>query len=78
MMMIRAMAVLRDVQRFIIMEEFEDVGGGGRVDDGGGDELVHGFVGGGVGGVVEEAGAAGGDGAGEEGDADGALVRDGL
>jgi hypothetical protein len=68
------MAILRDIQRFIVVEEFEDVGGWGGVDNGRGDELVHGFVGGGVGRVVEEAGAAGGDGAGEEGDADGALV----
>lgn len=56
-----AVAVERDVEGFVVVEEFEDVGGWGRVDDGRCDELVHGFVGGGVGGVVEEAGAAGGD-----------------
>ena len=60
------------------MEEFEEVGGGWGVDDGGGDELVHCFVVGGVGGVVQEAGAAAVDGAGEEGDAEGFLVGDAL
>lgn len=72
------MAVLGDVEGFVVVEEFEDVGGRGSVDDGGGDELVHGFVGGGVGGVIEEAGAAGGDGAGEEGYADRTLLGDAL
>ncbi len=43
------------------MQEFEDVRGGGDVDDGRGDDLVHCFVVGWVRGVVKEAGAAGGD-----------------
>jgi hypothetical protein len=73
-----AMTILRYVEGFVIVQEFEDVGGWGRVDDGRGNELVHGFVGVGVGGVVQVAGAAGGDGAGEEGDADGALLGDAL
>lgn len=73
-----AMTVLRYVEGFVVVQEFEDVGGWGRVDDGRGDELVHGFVGAGVGGVVQQADAAGGDGAGEEGDADGALLGDAL
>lgn len=59
-------------------EEFQDVGGGRGVDDGAGDELVHGFVVGGFGGVVDEAGAGDVDGAGEEGHAQGFLVGDGL
>lgn len=69
-----AVAVLRDVERSVVVEEFEDVGGGRRVDDGGGDQLVHGFMRGRVRGVVEESGAAGGDTAGEEGYADGPLL----
>ena len=73
-----AVAVLRDVEGFVVVQEFEDVGGRGRVDDGTGDQLVHSFMGGGVGGVVEESGAAGRHGAGEEGNADGALLRDSL
>lgn len=72
------MAVEGDVKGFVVVEDAEDVGGGRGVDDGRGDQLVHGLVGGGVGGVVEQAGAAGGHGAGEEGDADGALLGDGL
>ena len=52
------MAVLRDVERFLGGgQEFEDDGRGRGVDDGGGDDLVHGFVVGGFGGVVDEAGA---------------------
>ena len=72
------MAVGRHVERLVVVQELEDVGGGRGVDDGGGDELVHGFVVGGVGGVVDEAGAAAVDGAGEEGHADGFLVGDSL
>ncbi len=58
------------------MEQLEDVRGGRRVDNGGGDELVHCFVVGGVGGVVDEAGAAAVDGTGEEGHAQRFLVGD--
>lgn len=74
-----AVAVGGDIQRFaVVSEEFEDVVGGRGVDDGGGDELVHRFVVGGFGGVVDEAGAAAVDGAGEEGHAQGFLVGDAL
>ena len=73
-----ALAVGGDVQGFVVVEEFEDVAWGRGVDDTGGNELVHCFVVGGVGGVVDEAGAAGVDCAGDEGHADGALVRDSL
>lgn len=72
------MPVGGEVEGFVAVEQLEHVAGGGRVHDGGGDQLVHGFVVGGVGGVVHEAGAAAGDGAGEEGHADGFLVRDAL
>lgn len=76
------MAVHGDIQRFVGvvggLEHFEDVGGGRGVDDGGGDELVHCFVVGGFGGVVDEAGAAAVDGAGEEGHAEGLLEGDTL
>lgn len=53
-----------DVEGFIIMEEFQNVSGGWRVDDGGGDELVHCFMVVGFAGVVNEAGAADVDAAG--------------
>lgn len=55
------MGVGGDVEGFVGVEELEDVGWRGDVDDGGGDDLVHGFVVGGVRGVVQEAGAAAGD-----------------
>ena len=73
-----ALAVRGDVERFVVVEKFEDVGRGRGVDYAGRDELIHGFVVGGVGGVVDEAGAAGIHCAGDEGHADGALVRDAL
>ena len=72
------MAVQRDVQRFIVVQEFDDVGGCRSVDDAGGDELVHCFVVGGVGGVVDETRAADVDAAAEEGHAEGFVVRDAL
>lgn len=71
-----ASAVRGDVQRFVVVEELEDVAGGWGVDDGGGDQLVHGFVVGGVGGIVDETRAAGVDGATEEREADGAPLGD--
>ena len=52
-----AVAVGGDVEGFVGVEQFEDVGGRRDVDDGGGDDLVHCFVVGGVGGVVQDAGA---------------------
>lgn len=52
------MPVLGDVERFVVVEEFEDVGGGRGRHNGGGDDLVHCFVVGVAVGVVEEAGAA--------------------
>ena len=73
------MAILWDVEGFLGgVEHFEDVGRGRRVDDGGGDELVHCFVVGGCGGVVDDAGAAAVDGAAKESHADGFLVGDAL
>lgn len=72
------MAVGGDVELLIVVKHADDVGGRRRVDDGGGDELVHGFVVGGFGGVVDEAGAADVDAAGEEGHAEGFVVRDAL
>ena len=67
--MVRAVAVGGDVEGFIVVEKLEDVAGWGRVDNGGGDHLIHGFVVRGFGGVMHEAGAAAVDGAGEEGHA---------
>ena len=60
------------------VSELKHVGGRAGVDDGSGDQLVHGLVVGRLGGVVHEAGAAAVDRAGEEGHADGLLVRDAL
>ena len=60
------------------MQHADDVAGHRGVDDGGGDELVHCFVVGGFGRVVDEAGAADVDAAGEEGHAQGFVVRDAL
>jgi len=71
-------AVLRDIEWFVVVEQFEDVGGSGRVDDGGRDELVHCFVVGGFGGVVHEACATDVDAAGQEGHAEGFVVGDAL
>ena len=71
-----ARAVGGDVERFVVVEELEDVAGWGGVDDGGGDELVHCFVVGWVGRVVHEARAAGVHCAAEEGHADGAPLGD--
>ena len=62
------MPVGRDVDGLVAaVQQFEDVAGRRAVHDGRRDELVHGFVVGGVGWVVDEAGAADVDGAGEEG-----------
>ena len=73
------MPVLRDVEGFLGgLQHLEHVRGGRRVDDRGADELVHCFVVRGFGRVVHDAGAAAVDGAGEEGHADGFLVRDAL
>lgn len=52
------LAVGRDVEGLVVVEHFEDVGGWWGGDDGRGDDLVHGFVVAGMGGVVDEAGAA--------------------
>ena len=68
------MAVCRDVEGLVVVQEFEDVGGRAGVDNGGGDELVHGLVVGGLRGVVDEAGAAAVHSTGEEGHANGFLV----
>lgn len=73
-----AVAVGGHVERLVVVQEFEHVGWRGDVDDGGGDDLVHGLVVGGFGWVVDEPGAAAVDGAGEEGHADGFLVGDAL
>lgn len=67
--MVASMTVGGYIQRLVVVEKLEHVGWGRRVDDRGGDELVHGFVIGGLGGVMDEAGAAAIDGAGEEGHA---------
>ena len=72
------MAVGGDVEGLVVVQQFDEVGGRGAVDDGGGDELVHCFVVRGFGRVVHEACAAAVDGAGEEGHADGFLVGDAL
>ena len=74
----RALSVGGDVKWFVVVEEFEDVGWWRGVDYRGRDELVHCFVVRGVRRVVNETRAAGVDGAGDEGHADGALVRDAL
>ena len=74
----RSLPVRGDVERFVVVEKLQDVGGGRGVDDRRRNKLVHGFVVGGVRRVVDEAGAAGVNCAGDEGHADGALVRDAL
>jgi hypothetical protein len=78
MLGVGTVTILGDIEGFVVVEKFEEVGGGWGVDDGRGDELIHGFVGRGVRGIVEETGAAGGDGAGEEGYSDGSLLGDAL
>ena len=76
--MVRAVTVGGDIERLVVVQHLEHVGWRRGVDDGGGDELVHGLVVGGLGRVVHEAGTAAVDGAGEEGHADGFLVGDAL
>ena len=71
-------AVGGDVERFVVVEELEDVVRRRGVDDGAGDELVHRLEVGGVGRVVHETRAACVHGAGEECEADVALSRDAL
>lgn len=65
-----ARAVGGDVQWFIAVEQFQDVGRRWGVDDGGGNELVHSLVVGRVRGIMDEAGTARVDGTGEERHAD--------
>lgn len=73
------MAVERDVEGLLLLlEKFEDVGGGWCVDNTGADELIHCFVIGGVGGIVDEAGAARVDASAKESHADAAIVGDAL
>lgn len=72
------MPVLRDVERLVVVQQFDDVVGRRRVDDRAADELVHGFVVARFAGVVHEARAADVYAAGEEGHADGLVVRDAL
>lgn len=52
------MAVSRDVERFVIVEKLKDIGGGRCIHDRGGDDLVHCFVVGWFGRIMNEAGAA--------------------
>lgn len=74
----RARAVGGDIERFVVVEKFEDVRGRWSIDHGRGDELVHCLMVGRVGRVVNETSAAGVDGSRQEGEADGALFRDAL
>ena len=69
------MPVERYVQGLVIVEELEHVGRRAGVDDAGGDELIHCLMIGGLGRVVDEAGAAAVDGAREKCHANGFLVR---
>ena len=63
------MPVLRDVERLVVVQQFDHVAGRRGVDDGGADELVHRLVVAGFAGVVHEACAADVHAAGEEGHA---------
>lgn len=72
------MPILWNVEGAVVVQEAEDVAVGGPVDDRGRDDLVHGLVVLGFGRVVHQAGAAAVDGAGEEGHAEGFVVRDAL
>lgn len=74
-----SLAVGRDVESLVAaVQQLHDVGWRGGVDDGGGDDLVHGFVVGWMGRIVDEAGAAAVDGTGEEGHSDAFLMGDSL
>lgn len=72
------MPVLRDVQGFVGVQEFDDIGWSGCVDDARGDELIHGLVVVEFRGVVHEAGAAGVYTAREKGHAERFVVGDAL
>ena len=60
------------------MKHLDHVAWGWSADDRGGDDLIHSLVVGWVGRVVDEAGSAGVDRAGEESHTNGALVGDAL
>ena len=72
------MSVLRDIQGAIIVEEAQCITPRRAVDDGCRNDLVHSFVVLGARRVVDEACAAAVDCAGEEGHAEGFVVRDAL
>lgn len=73
------MAVRGHVERFIaVVKELDNVRWGRGVDYWGSDELVHCLVVGGLGGIMNKAGAADIDSTGEEGHAEGFLVGDAL
>lgn len=52
------MAVLGNVECFVVVKKFDHVAWRRRINDRGGDELVHGFVVGRAGWVVDKTGAA--------------------
>ena len=76
--MVAAGAVCGNVELFVVVEHFQHIIAGWSVDDGRGDELVHGFVVVGTRWVVQETGAAAGDRAGQDGNAEGTGLGDGL
>ena len=63
-------AVVGNVEGAVGVEEFEDVAWWRNIDDIGCDELIHSFMVGGMGRVVEETRGEEADGAGEEGETD--------
>jgi len=72
------LAIGRDIERSIAVKQFKDVIGWWCGDDRGGDELVHCFVVLGMGGVVNDAGAAGVNCTREEGESYVTVVGDAL
>jgi hypothetical protein len=74
----RAGSIGGNIEWFVIVKHLDHVAWGRSADDRGGDDLVHSLVVGWVRRVVDEAGSAGVDGAGEESHSNGALVGDAL
>lgn len=72
--MITTVAIGGDVQRLVGVQKLEHIRRRRGVDDRGGDELIHGLVIRGFGGVMHKTGAAAVDCTGEECHADGFLM----
>lgn len=72
------MTIGGDIEQFMVVEELEDIGGRRRVDNGSGDDLVHRFVVGRFGRIMDQASAAAVNGTRQEGHTDRFLKSNSL